>query len=138
MRRNSREKQVSGAGLHARLPAAAGGRGGPPHRTERAILIASAVFAFATAMVVQADEAVDFSKPLFIAAGQPMCASSSDVRASLGGAPSDCSQASRPVPVITLSNAGVDGIFQVRLLGVPSGTIMWVPYTSLTNAGPPQ
>jgi hypothetical protein len=81
---------------------------------------------------------VDFSKPLFIAPGHPMCASSSDVRASLGGAPSDCSQASRPIPVTTLSSTGVDGIFQVRLLGVPSGTIMWVPYTSLTNAGPRQ
>jgi hypothetical protein len=63
-----------------------------------------------------------------------MCGSSSDVRAALGGGASDCSQPARAIPVVTMSNTGDQGIYQVRFLNDPAGTVMWVPLTSLTNS----
>ncbi len=86
----------------------------------------------------QAEDRVDLSKPLFIAPGHAMCASSSDVKAELAGTPSDCSQASRALPVATMSVIVDGGIVQVRLLGSAQGTVFWVPYGSLTNAAPAQ
>ncbi len=103
----------------------------------RVALTAMITLALVGAMTpVRAEAPIDFSKPLFVGAGRTMCGSSSDVRAALAGSPSDCSQPAHAVPVIPLSDTGIGGIYQVRLLGVAAGTVVWVPYTSLTNTPP--
>jgi hypothetical protein len=96
------------------------------------IFLGTVVFSI-VATISGATAAVDFTKPLHIAAGSPICPTPDDAQAIYKQAPNRCTDAPDDLPVVVMQDAGAAGPYRVRVATGDRVAEFWVPYLSLAN-----